>query len=198
MNENLYTHANWLQREGGRQQEREREKERWLYREPETDRPHDKLAAAATAANVTTATIIGTAPATQLHWWKAATKQANKQLQPERYGYKSSYSLQALLQLIRLDLNLDTSVSAATLFSLSIALSLCCHLSLCFALKCLFSLYPVNTYIQPMACGVIKFIFNKQIDWSSFKNLNELRIYKCESYEIWYGDFSVLYNTNEL
>lgn len=38
-----------------------------LYREPETDRPHDKLAAAATAANVTTATIIGTAPATQLH-----------------------------------------------------------------------------------------------------------------------------------
>lgn len=26
MNENLYTHANWLQREGGRQQERERKR----------------------------------------------------------------------------------------------------------------------------------------------------------------------------
>lgn len=89
MNENLYTHANWLEREEDRQLEREweSEKEMRLYREPETDRPHDKLAAAATAANVTTATIIGTAPATQLHWWKAATKQANKQLQPERYSY---------------------------------------------------------------------------------------------------------------
>lgn len=52
---------------GGRETAGEREKERRLYREPETDRPHDKLAAAATAANVTTATIIGTAPATQLH-----------------------------------------------------------------------------------------------------------------------------------
>lgn len=52
-------------REGDSRRERERERE--LYREPETDRPHDKLAAAATAANVTTATIIGTAPATQLH-----------------------------------------------------------------------------------------------------------------------------------
>lgn len=59
----------WKGRKTDSKRERKRvsEKEMRLYREPETDRPHDKLAAAATAANVTTATIIGTAPATQLH-----------------------------------------------------------------------------------------------------------------------------------
>lgn len=59
----------WKGRKADSKRERKRvsEKEMRLYREPETDRPHDKQAAAATAANVTTATIIGTAPATQLH-----------------------------------------------------------------------------------------------------------------------------------